>query len=377
MPASELAFLSTASGRSAVNIVVLGLSITSSWGNGHATTYRGLLREFSRRGHHVVFLERDVPWYAAQRDLPKPPYCQTILYCDFDELVQRYTALVRDADIVMVGSYVPEGVSVGHWVNDVALGTTVFYDIDTPVTLSKLEREDYEYLTPELIPRFDLYLSFTGGPVLETLQQRYASPDARPLYCSVDPELYYPEGTGFQWDIGYMGTYSEDRQAGLDKLMLEAARHWPHGGFVVAGPQYPDSIVWPKNVDRIEHLPPQEHRQFYNQQRFTLNLTRSDVRRLGYAPSVRLFEAAACGVAIVSDHWPGIDNFFTPGREILITYSSDETLYYLHDTSPSQRRRIGQRARQRVLQQHTAAHRAQELEAYLLDKMTSRKRSIA
>jgi spore maturation protein CgeB len=344
--------------------VILGLSITSSWGNGHATTYRGLVRELVARGHDVLFLERDAPWYADNRDLPTPPYGRTQLYGSVAEVKERFASDVRDADLVVVGSYVPEGVAVGEWVTSVARGVTAFYDIDTPVTLAKLERGDFEYLEPRLIPRFTVYLSFTGGPLLLHLERFYGAPVARPLYCSFDPELYYPQPREPQWDLGYLGTYSDDRQGGLDQLLLEPARRWPGGAYVVAGPQYPETIVWPSNVERHEHLPPSAHRDFYNAQRFTLNITRADMIRAGYSPSVRLFEAAACATPIISDWWEGLDTFFKPGEEILIARSASDTLRYLRELTEDERQAIGTRGRARVLDGHTAAHRAIELETY-------------
>jgi spore maturation protein CgeB len=353
-----------------LRIVILGLSITSSWGNGHATTFRGLLRELNERGHDVLFLERDVPWYAENRDLPAPPFCRTELYADFPELKRRFRAEIRSADLVIVGSYVPEGVPVGEWVTSVARGVTAFYDIDTPVTLAKLENGDQEYLSPELIARYQLYLSFSGGPILDRLEQVYHSPMARPFYCSFDPSLYYPEAQEVRWDLGYMGTYSDDRQPPLERLMLEPARRHPDSRFVVAGPLYPTAIEWPANVRRIEHLPPAEHRAFYNSQRFTLNITRAAMIRAGYSPSVRLFEAAACAVPIISDYWDGLESLFTPGKEILVARSPDDTLRYLRDLTDAERQEIGHRARARVLGTHTAAHRAVELEGYTLELMS-------
>ena len=348
-----------------LHIVLLGLSITSSWGNGHATTFRGLVRELAARGHDVLFLERDVPWYAAQRDLPAPPHGRTALYQDLGDLAGRFTGDVADADAVIVGSYVPEGVAVGRWAQETARGVRAFYDIDTPVTLAKLARGDHEYLAPDLIPGYDLYLSFAGGPTLDRLEREYGAPRARALYCSVDPSLYHPEEAESGWDLGYMGTYSDDRQPPLERLMPDAARRRPEGRFVVAGPQYPAHVAWPANVARIEHLPPAGHRAFYNRQRWTLNITRADMAAVGYAPSVRLFEAAACGVPILSDSWDGLDTFFRPGAEIVLTRSPEDTLRALCEVGDAQRRAIGAWARARVLGAHTAAHRAAELEGYL------------
>lgn len=348
----------------------LGLTITSSWGNGHATTYRSLLRDLHQRGHEVLFLERNVPWYAANRDLGSPPYCKVALYKSIAELKRKYADAVRGADVVVVGSYVPEGVVVGEWVTRIASGVTAFYDIDTPVTLAKLARKDYEYLSHELIPRFDIYLSFTGGPTLDLLEKKYGSPAARALYCSADVQSYFPEpAEDPAWDLGYMGTYSDDRQPGLEELMLSCARRWRAGRFAVAGPKYPESIRWPRNVKRIEHLPPGRHRAFYNNQRYTLNITRADMCDAGYCPSVRLFEAAACGTPIISDRWDGLEEFFQIGNEILISRHSYETARYLLDIPEEDRMAIGERARNRILKCHTSAHRARELESFVLQVM--------
>ena len=352
-----------------LSIVVLGLSITSSWGNGHATTYRALVKALADRGHDVLFLEADRPWYAAHRDLAEPPFCRTALYRDLEDLRDRFAREVRDADLVIVGSFVPDGVEVGDWAIRTARGVTAFYDIDTPVTLAKLERGDVEYLSPDLIPRYDIYLSFTGGPTLGRLERQFGSPMARALYCSVDPERYYPEpgADGARWDLGYLGTYSPDRQPTVDRLLVEPARAWAEGSFVVAGPQYPDSIGWPGNVRRVDHLPPDEHRAFYNAQRFTLNVTRADMIAAGWSPSVRLFEAAACGTPIISDWWPGLDGLFEPGTEIIIAADAGTVLDTLRSMSDDHRQAIGERARSRILANHTAAHRAAELEMFVAE----------
>lgn len=363
-----------------LDIVILGLSITSSWGNGHATTYRGLVRELAGRGHRVLFLERDAPWYAENRDLPRPPYGTTRLYASLEELKDRHATPVRAADLVIVGSYVPEGIAVGEWVTATARGVTAFYDIDTPVTLAQLGRGACEYLAPGLIPRYDAYFSFTGGPTLARLERRYGSPMARPLYCSFDPEIYAPQEVEPAWDLGYMGTYSADRQPVLERLLLEPARRWPEGRFAVAGPQYPESVGWPANVRRVEHLPPEEHARFYNSQRFTLNVTRADMVAAGFSPSVRLFEAAACATPIVSDYWVGLETFFALGEEILTARSTAEALQYVREIPEEERRALGRRGRRRVLAEHTAAHRAGELECYanyLLDRHAAQRAALS
>jgi nucleoside-diphosphate-sugar epimerase/spore maturation protein CgeB len=348
-----------------MKLVVLGLSLGSSWGNGHATTYRALLKAFAARGHDILFLEREVPWYAgAHRDLTRPDFCRLAYYRDLAELDQ-WRSEIAAANAVIVGSYVPDGVDVARFVQSAARGITAFYDIDTPVTLAKLTRGDFEYLSPEVIPGYDLYLSFTGGPTLRRIEAEYGSPAARALYCSVDPAAYQPLAAPKRWDLTYLGTYSLDRQPTLDKLLIEPARRSPDLRMAVAGPQYPADIDWPENVERIEHLPPAEHAQFYSASRMTLNVTRADMIEAGWSPSVRLFEAGACGTPILSDRWEGIDSLFEPGSEIVLADTTKEALAALSRPSTE----IGAAARRRVLGAHTAAHRAAELEKYLIEAM--------
>jgi spore maturation protein CgeB len=356
--------------RPKLRIVIFGLSITSSLAKGHATTYRGLVRELTARGHEVLFLERDLESYASNRDLPHPPFGRTELYSSVKELKQRHSGVVREADFVIVGSYVPEGIAVGEWVTRTAQGATAFYDIDAPVTMANLIKGKVDYISAALIPRYQLYLSFTGGPLLLYIEKHYGSPMARPLYCSADAKLYFPEERALKWDLGYMGAYSEDRRAALDRLLLEPARRWGEGQFAVAGPQYPRSIRWPQNVKRLTHLAPGKRRAFYNSQRFTLNVTDASLVAEGFSPSRELFEAAACGIPIISDDWQGIETFFKPDEEILISHSGDETLIYLEEISELDRRRIGYRARERVLAKHTARYRALELEGYALEVLS-------
>lgn len=351
-----------------MDVVVLGLSLTSAWGNGHASTYRSLLGALGARGHSILFLERDVPWYREHRDLVSAPYADVEFYDSLGALDEHFAATLGDADLVVVGSYVPEGTAVIDLVLKRARGVIAFYDIDTPITLEALSHGDAAYLRADQIPAFDLYLSFAGGPSLELLEDRFGARRARPLYCAVDTDLYHlVERAEARWDLGYLGTFSEDRAEGLDHRLLEPARRWPQGRFVVAGAQFPADLGWPANVEHREHVAPTAHAAFFAAQRFTLNLTREAMRRAGYSPSVRLFEAAACGVPIISDPWPGLSSVFTPGTEILVTTGADDTLAYLMELSEGERHRLADRARARVLSEHTAGHRASAVEDYVAE----------
>ena len=353
-----------------LDIVIFGLSITSSWGNGHATTYRALIKALAARGHRVTFLERDVPWYRPHRDLETAPYCRIELYETLKDVPQRFASLVREADAVVMGSFVPDGAALGDWITSTANGVTAFYDIDTPVTLKRLESGKADYISPALIPRFNLYLSFTGGPTLQLIEEVYGSPRARALHCSVDPDRHAPIDVPLKWSLGYIGTYSEDRQPLLERLLIEPARRMPEHNFLIAGAQYPASLRWPSNVQHIEHLTPDRHSEFYCGQRYTLNLTRPDMAAAGFSPSVRLFEAAACGVPVISDSWPGLETFFNPGKEILLAETSEAVRQTLCELSESQRLRIAAAARARVLQGHTAEHRALEFEQFVQEAVS-------
>lgn len=350
-----------------LKLLFIGLTLSSSWGNGHATTYRGLLRALSARGHSVRFLERDVPYYASQRDLSSPEFCDLLLYQDLADLKRDYADIVAQADAVIVGSYVPEAINVIRWVRSIYNGTLAFYDIDTPVTLEALLADKCAYLDRTALELLDLYLSFTGGPALDILEGEFHVPCTRHLPCAVDQELYRPTHEAERYLLGYLGTYSADRQPALEELLLEPARRLQAERFAVAGPQYPADCAWPANVERMDHLPPAAHPRFYGQQRFTLNVTRAAMKHLGYSPSVRLFEAAACGSVIISDVWDGIGDYFSPGREILLCESRDEVIDVLMGTSAEKVAAIGAAARKRALRDHTPANRAKAFERFLAE----------
>ena len=348
-----------------MKIVIFGLSITSSWGNGHATTFRALARALHDRGHRIVFFEKDVEWYGSNRDLPKPEFCDLRLYEDWDDVVPDVRRELADAEVAMVGSYFPDGIQAADEVFDSRVQVKAFYDIDTPITISTLrEKGSTEYLRGDQVSGYDVYFSFTGGPMLREIEERFGAPKAVPLYCSFDPEKYrkFAVAKRYKCEMSYMGTYAPDRQPKLEELLFGAARSMPEGKFLVAGPQYPRRVAWPANVRRVMHLNPRWHPHLYSSSRLTLNVTRRDMVMAGYSPSVRLFEAAACAAAIVSDNWPGLETFFEPGAEILLPTSALEIVRYLREWDPEELRRIGEAAQARVMREHTSAQRAAEFE---------------
>lgn len=348
-----------------MKIVIFGLSITSSWGNGHATTYRSLCKALARRGHRIEFVEKDTEWYRGNRDMPQPDFCRVHLYEDWRQDRRRLLDICKGGDAIVIGSYFPDAIAATRELLDAGGPALIFYDIDTPITMAKLRSDGKtDYLEANLIPHYSAYLSFAGGPLLGEIEDGFGSPAAVPFYCSVDPDLHRPAAPNrrYSCDLSYLGTYAADRQPALMQLLNEPAAQLPRARFIVAGPMYPRSIPWNRNVKRIIHLSPSEHPSFYCSSRFTLNLTRREMIASGFAPSVRLFEAAACGAAILSDSWEGLDHFLTPDYEIMLVRNATDVTGILKSTTDSERERIGRAARERILASHTSAHRAMEFE---------------
>ena len=343
-----------------MKIVVWGLTVSSSWGNGHATLWRGLIRALGRAGHEVVFVERDQPWYAEHRDLLDLPGGRLVLYRDWEEVAHRRD--LADADAAIVTSYCPDAVRATALVLD-GRATSVFYDLDTPVTLARLAAgESVDYLPPQGLGAFDLVLSYTGGPALDALSDRLGARDPRPLYGHVDPDVHRPAEplAMFRGDLSYLGTYAADRQPTVERLFTDAAARAPDHRFVLGGSSYPADFPWQPNIFFMDHVAPPDHPAFFSSSRLTLNVTRADMAAMGWCPSGRLFEAAACGVPVVSDDWAGLSTFFTPGEEILLADCTDNVLAAL-DLSEVELTRIAAAARARVLAEHSSAARAAEL----------------
>jgi spore maturation protein CgeB len=352
-----------------MKIVIFGLSVSSSWGNGHATLLRGLFRALHEQGHEVHFFERDAPHYARWRDAPSLPYARLHLYPDWDRALPEAKAALAGADAGMVTSYCPDAIAACGLVLTSKLARKAFYDLDTGVTLSRLgRREEVPYLPAEGLGGFDLVLSYTGGLALDLLRETLGARCVATLYGWVDPEIHHRVDVShwYEADLSYLGTYSADRQAAVQELFLTSARRLSDRKFVIGGPMYPNTETWPENVRHYHHVGPPEHCAFYSSSPLTLNVTRADMAALGYCPSGRFFEAAAIGTAVLSDWWEGLDTFFQPGEEILLASSAAEAIAAIK-TDPGALRRIAARAKQRTLDCHTAEMRAHRLIALLED----------
>jgi spore maturation protein CgeB len=348
-----------------VKITIFGLTLSSSWGNGHATPYRALIRALDRLGHRVSFFEKDVPYYRSRRDFDSCDYCELSLYSEWSEVRDRALSTAADSDVVITASFLPEGRRINAEVLDLGRPLHVFYDLDTPVTLAKLRHGGVEYLDAPQLAEFDLVLSFTGGKVLAELENHHRARLIRTLYGCVDPDVYYRGAAApdFQCDLSYMGTYSADRQARLDELLLEPSRRHPEKTFLLAGSLYPWSWQWPENVRRMEHVSPAEHSRFYSSSRITLNITRGEMAANGWCPSGRFFEAAACATPLITDPWEGLDSFFDLRNELRVVFSAVDVEDALNAPA-AELRSMAARARQRTLDEHTGMVRARQLLRY-------------
>jgi spore maturation protein CgeB len=348
-----------------LKITIFGLTISSSWGNGHATPYRAILRAMHRRRHHVTFYEKDVPYYARRRDFDRCDYCDLVLYSSWDEVRTKALREAGDSDVVICASYCPDGARIIDDVLQLQRPQRIFYDLDTPITLQNLEQGDLDYLCRDQVCGFDLYLSFTGGEILRVLEQRWGARQACPLYGCVDPAVHRPaaERNDMRCLLSYMGTYAADRQRKLESLFFEPARRRPDERFVLAGSLYPRDAGWPKNLRVLEHVAPAEHPALYSSSRLTLNITRDGMARYGYCPSGRFFEASACGTPIVTDRWPGLETFFCPSDELFVAHTAEDVLAALA-TADAELTRIAWRARERTLSEHTGEDRAAQMLSY-------------
>jgi spore maturation protein CgeB len=350
-----------------MKIVIFGLTVSSSWGNGHATLWRGLFQALAQRSCRIVFFEHDVPYYAAARDQHEIASGQLILYRNWTEIVDTAEREVADADVVMVTSYCPHGTEATEIALAAPRALRTFYDLDTPVTLARLAQgEAIGYIGPRGLGEFDLVLSYTGGGALRALSEKLGAQRTTTLFGHVDCQAYrkVPSVERYRADLSYLGTYSADRQVALERLFVEPARQRPQNRFLVGGTQYPADFPWTSNIFFTRHLPPSEHPAFYSSSRLTLSVTRQPMAEMGWCPSGRLFEAAACATPILTDWWPGLDEFFNPGKEILVARTAQDALDAL-ELSDGELQRIGDSARERVRAEHTSERRAEDLLAAL------------
>jgi spore maturation protein CgeB len=284
-----------------------------------------------------------------------------------DEIRHEAARDLDNADVAIITSYCADGAMAAQLVLDSDADVKVFYDLDTPVTLNALHLGALPgYLPPDGLGNFDLVLSYTGGRALSELMSNLGARRVAPLYGWVDPDLHGPAQSldEFRCELSYLGTFAEDRQPALEEFFLKPARERMDRRFVIGGAQYPETFPWNSNIYFVRHLPPAQHPAFFCSGRATLNITRRAMAMYGYCPSGRLFEAAACGIPIVTDMWEGLNTFFEYGQEVLPVAEAQDVLFAL-ELSDAELHRTGEAARAKTLEKHTAMARAMELERLL------------
>jgi spore maturation protein CgeB len=356
-----------------MQLVVFGLSVSSAAGSSHAMLWRGLIEALTARGHQVTFYEQDTPYRAAHRDYPELPDGELVQYKTFEDIRANALSALKKADAGIVTSACPDALAASALLLGSAVPIRAFYDFDTALTLNTLAHgEAVPYLGARGLSDFDIVLSYTGGPALEELSRVLGARNVVPLFGGVDPHLYAPAQpiARFRADLSYLGAYAADRQMALEQLLLAPARAREDLTFAIGGSQYPSDFARTSNVKYLWHVPPHEHPAMFCSARLSLHVTRAPAAAMGFCPSDQLFQAAACGAALISDAWPGISQFYEPRDELIVGRDTRDVLNAL-TLSDSELASMGKRARERTLAQHTLDIRARQLIDHLCDAHAS------
>ncbi|HVM69829.1 MAG TPA: glycosyltransferase [Gaiellaceae bacterium] len=341
-----------------------GSSLVSAYWNGAATYYRGLVRALHERGHHVVFLEPDAYGRQAHRDLDDPAWAEVVVYdpARWEEALER----ARGCDVAVKASGV--GVldaELEAGVLELGAATTIFWDVDAPATLARLEADEHDALRA-LVPRYDLVLTYGGGdPVVE----RYRALGARdcvPVYNALDPETHHPvpPDERFRCDLAFLGNRLPDREARVEEFFLHAAELAPERSFLLGGSGWEDKPV-PPNVRNLGHVSTRDHNALNATPLAVLNVSRESMAANGFSPATRVFEAAGAAACLITDAWEGIELFLEPGAEVLVAEDGAQVAELLEGLDAARARALGAAARERVLREHTYARRAEQVERLL------------
>jgi spore maturation protein CgeB len=349
-----------------MRIAFFGSSLVSSYWNGAATYYRGIVRALAERGHEIVFFEPDAYERQQHRDIDDPPWAEVVVWTPTAARANELVCSLRGFDLVVKASGV--GVLDAELEDAVAAlegPIRVFWDVDAPATLARLESDADDPLR-QLVPRYDLVLTYGGGdPVVE----RYLALGAAgcvPVYNAVDPQTHHPDARDgrFGADLAFLGNRLPDREMRVEEFFLAAAAAVPARSFLLGGSGW-ETKPLPSNVRLLGHVGTAEHNAFNCTPLAVLNVTRDSMVANGWSPATRVFEAAGAGACLITDAWPGIELFLKPGSEVLVAEDGDEVARHLEELDPTRARAIGAAALERVLREHTYARRAEQVEDVL------------
>lgn len=356
-----------------LRIAFFGSSLVSCYWNGAATYYRGIVRALHERGHHVTFLEPDAFGRQQHRDMDDPDWAKVVVWPARDEAdAARALEQARGADLVIKASGV--GVFDEFLEREVlalrsARTQVAFWDVDAPATLERIAENQLDPFRA-LIPRYDLVLTYGGGQRVIDAYLGHGARECVPIYNALDPTTHFPvePDRRFAADLGFLGNRLPDREARVEDFFFRAAREAPEFDFLLGGAGW-EAGSMPANVAHLGHVSTRDHNAFNCSVRMVLNINRSSMARFGFSPPTRVFEAAGAGGCVMTDAWEGIEMFLEPGREVLVAENAEQVNEYLRRYGPNQCREIGERARERMLAEHTYAHRVVQLEQLLGERI--------
>lgn len=349
-------------------IAFFGSSLVSAYWNGAATYYRGIVRALHERGHRVTFFEPDAFSRQQHRDLPDPAWAEVVVYEASEEAAREMLERARGADLVVKASGVgvfDELLEEGVLELRAPETLVAFWDVDAPATLDRLSASAGDPFRA-LVPRYDLVLTYGGGEPVVRTYEGFGARRCVPVYNALDPSTHHPvpPEPRFEGDLGFLGNRLPDREARVEAFFLRAAEALPRASFLLGGSGWGDKAL-PPNVRYLGHVYTRDHNAFNCTPKAVLNVSRESMARYGFSPATRVFEAAGAGACLITDAWKGIELFLEPGREVLVAESGEAVAEQVQRLTPEEARRIGARARSRLLAEHTYAHRARELEAVL------------
>lgn len=356
--------------RSHLRIAFFGSSLVSSYWNGAATYYRGLLRALAGLGHAITFYEPDAYDRQRHRDIPDPPWARVVVYPGKDEAaaLAQVRAAVQTADVVIkasgVGVYdalleraVPDGVRSKQ--------LAVFWDVDAPATLERLRANPRDPFRG-CISSYAAVLTYGGGDAVVSAYRDLGAKLCVPVYNALDPETHHPAPASARYraDLSLLANRLPDREARIEQFFFEPARRLPQRRFLLGGSGWTQDAARP-NVNVLGHVPTQQHNAFNCSALAVLNVARDSMAAVGFSPATRVFEAAGAGACLITDAWRGIEQFLEPDREVLVAAGADDVVAHLEGLSPERARQIGEAARRKVLAQHTYGVRALLVERLL------------
>lgn len=351
-----------------MKIAFYGSSLLSSYWNGAATYYRGILSALAARGYDITFYEPDAFERQQNRDIDAPDWCRSVVYDADEPSLRRVLAEAAQADVVVKAS------GVGVFDRELLEGILqharpdalkLFWDVDAAATLDEMRAEP-DHPVRQALPALDMVLTYGGGPPVIDAYQGFGARLCLPIYNALDPATHHPVAPdpAFACDLAFLANRLPDREARVEEFFLAPAAALPDRRFVIGGNGWHDKPM-PANVRAIGHVGTAQHNAFNCTPRAVLNVARDSMARIGFSPATRVFEAAGAAACLITDAWEGIEQFLTPDEEVLVARDGQDVAEHLATLTEERARAIGQAALARVLREHTYALRGEEVDGVL------------